>query len=90
MGILDKPLDFQRVYFKPALKKAELKDVKWHSLRHTNASIRIQAGQNPKYMSEQLGHSSIKITFDLYGHLFKDAEFSRSQVEKLENTFYVR
>ncbi len=46
--------------------------------------------QNPKYISEQLGHSSIKITFDLYGHLFKDEEFTRSQVTKLENVFYVR
>jgi integrase len=80
--------NFSRGYFKRALSKAELKPVTWHCLRHTNASIRIQGGQNPKYMSEQLGHSSIKITFDLYGHLFKDAEFSRSQVEKLENVFY--
>ena len=82
--------NFSRGYFKRALRKAELKPVTWHSLRHTNASIRIKANQNPKYISEQLGHSSIKITFDLYGHLFKDAEFSRSQVEKLENTFYGR
>jgi integrase len=82
--------NFSQTHFKGALKKAELKTVKWHSLRHTNASIRIRSEQNPKYISEQLGHSSIKITFDLYGHLFNDAEFSRSQVAKLENTFYGR
>jgi integrase len=81
---------FVKDYFKTALRKAELKPVTWHSLRHTNASLRILSEQNPKYLSEQLGHSSIKITFDLYGHLFNDAEFSRSQVAKLENTFYGR
>lgn len=77
-------------YFKKALKKAGLKDVAWHSLRHTNASIRIRSGQDPKYLSTELGHSGIQITFNTYGHLFNDAEFSRSQVAKLENTFYGR
>jgi len=37
--------------------------------------------------STQLGHSSIKITLDIYGHLFNDANFSRQQVELLENMF---
>ena len=82
--------NFVSCCFKPALEEAGLKPVKWHSLRHTNASIRIRGEQNPKYLSEQLGHSSIKITYDLYGHLFNDAEFSRSQVAKLEHTFYGR
>ncbi len=78
---------FTATHFKRALKKAGLKHVTWHSLRHTNASIRIQSGQNPKYISQQLGHAGIEITYNLYGHLFNDAEFSRSQVEKLESTF---
>jgi integrase len=82
--------NFAKGYFKKALNKAELKPVTWHSLRHTNASVRIKGEQNPKYLSEQLGHSSIKITYDLYGHLFNDAEYSRSQVAKLENAFYGR
>lgn len=82
--------NFARAYFKTALKKAELKAVTWHSLRHTNASVRIKSEQNPKYLSEQLGHSSIKITYDLYGHIFNDAEYSRTQVAKLDNTFYGR
>jgi integrase len=82
--------NFAKAYFKAALKRAELKTVTWHSLRHTNASVRIKSEQNPKYISEQLGHASIKITYDLYGHLFNDAEYSRSQVAKLENTFYGR
>ena len=71
-------------YFKPALKRARLRHVSFHSLRHTNASIRIAAGQNIKYIQHQLGHSSIKITLDTYGHLFVDPEFNRRQVRLLE------
>jgi integrase len=81
---------FTETHFKRALTKAELKHVTWHSLRHTNASIRIRSEQNPKYISQQLGHAGIEITYNLYGHLFNDAEFSRSQVAKFENNFSVR
>jgi len=76
-----------RRHFIPALKIAKLPRVSFHSLRHTNASIRIQAGQNIKYIQSQLGHSSINITMDTYGHLFNDANFSRQQVELLEQSF---
>ncbi len=82
--------NFVKCYFKPALQEAGVKNVKWHSLRHTNASIRIHSEQNPKYLSGQLGHSSIKTTYDLYGHIFNDAEFSETQVSKLESEFYGR
>jgi integrase len=32
----------------------------------------INQGEHPKYVSRQLGHASIQITFDLYGHLFTE------------------
>jgi integrase len=70
-------------HFLPALWKAGLRQVSFHSLRHTNASMRIQAGQNIKYIQAQLGHSSINVTLDVYGHLFDDANFSMQQVELL-------
>jgi hypothetical protein len=38
-------------------------------------------------MSMQMGHSSIKITLDTYGHLFNDAEFNRQQVDLLQTVF---
>jgi len=82
--------NFVKCYFEKALREARLNHVKWHSIRHTNASIRIKSEQNAKYLSEQLGHSSIKISYDLYGHLFSDPEFSKKQVAKLEHTFYGR
>jgi hypothetical protein len=49
--------------------------------------VRIQAGQNIKYLSTQLGHSSINITMDIYGHLFNDTSFTRKQVDLLEDSF---
>ncbi|MBP1748832.1 MAG: Phage integrase family protein [Deltaproteobacteria bacterium] len=73
-------------YFRPILRRAGLEQVSFHSLRHTNASLRIMAGQHLKYMSKQLGHSSIKITLDRYGHLFKDSEFNKQQVGLLDQT----
>ena len=73
-------------FFGPALKRAGLRHVSFHSLRHTNASMRIAAGQNIKYIQTQLGHSSIKVTLDVYGHLFVDPEFNRRQVRLLETS----
>ena len=66
--------------FIPTLKKAGLRQVSFHSLRHSNASIRIKKGQNLKYLSKQMGHSSVAFTLDVYGHLFaNDQEFLREQ-----------
>jgi integrase len=44
-----------------------------HECRHTFASLQIAAGANPKAVQEAMGHSSIKVTFDNYGHLFPGA-----------------
>jgi len=45
----------------------------FHDLRHGFASMAIAAGMNPKEIQEAMGHSSIQVTFDLYGHLFPGA-----------------
>lgn len=74
-------------YFNQALRLAGLRKVSFHSLRHSNASMRIQAGQNIKYIQSQMGHASINITLDIYGHLFNDVNFNRQQVELLESSF---
>jgi integrase len=44
-----------------------------HDLRHTAASILIAQGCQPKYIQEHLGHSSIVVTMDRYGHLYPEA-----------------
>ena len=57
-----------RVFFK-ILEKAGLRRIRFHDLRHSYASLLIQNGEPLAYVKEQLGHSSIKITVDVYGHL---------------------
>jgi integrase len=68
------PLDgchLMRRVFAPAAKRAGLKRIRFHDLRHTYASIQIEKDVHPKYLQAQLGHSSIKVTLDVYGHLMK-------------------
>ena len=45
-----------------------------HDCRHSFASIAIAAGVNAKALSSYLGHSSVAITFDRYGHLMPGSE----------------
>jgi integrase len=57
-----------------AWRRAELAPVTLHECRHTFASLMIAAGVNAKALSTYLGHSSISITFDRYGHLMPGNE----------------
>ena len=57
-----------------AWKKAELEPIGPHEARHTCASIFIAAGVNVKALSSYLGHASITITLDRYGHLMPGNE----------------
>ncbi|MGH9408280.1 MAG: site-specific integrase, partial [Vicinamibacterales bacterium] len=69
------PIDPDNWYkreFPAVRKRAKLRSIGLHALRHTYASLLINAGENLKYVSRQLGHASIQITADLYGHLFKE------------------
>ena len=51
------------------LRLAGVRPRKAHTLRHTFASQLIQNGENLAYVRDQLGHHSIKLTVDVYGHL---------------------
>ena len=52
-----------------AWKKGGLSPIGLHEARHTFASVMIAAGVNPKVIQECMGHASITMTFDRYGHL---------------------
>jgi integrase len=56
----------------------------FHAFRHSAASLFIELGWSPKRLQTVLGHASIKMTFDRYGHLFPDPEADRAAMAKLE------
>ncbi len=66
-------------YFRPAVAaslSAEKHRLRFHDLRHTCAALSIASGAHPKLISARLGHSSLTITLDRYGHLFPSVEES--------------
>jgi integrase len=58
-----------RVFMEPALEQAGLRKFPFQDLRHTFGSLLIQAGVSPACVHKQMGHRSIQITIDVYGHL---------------------
>ncbi len=63
--------NFYDRHFKPAVREANLPaSMRFHDLRHTCAAMCIALGAHPKAIQERLGHSSITVTLDRYGHLF--------------------
>ena len=70
--------------WQPLLQEIGLVDDEGHhkytpkSLRHVRASLEIDNGANPKEIQRLMGHSSIKITYDIYGHLFDDHDDRRT------------
>ena len=50
---------------------AGLPPLRLHDLRHTNASLALQAGVDLKVVSERLGHSQLAVTADLYTHVHR-------------------
>ena len=63
--------NFYRRHYKPAVRAAGLPEgLRFHDLRHACAAMLIAQGAHPKEIQERLGHSTIRLTFDRYGHLF--------------------
>jgi len=59
----------------PAIADAGLPaDLTPHALRHTCVAILISYGWHPERVQQHLRHSSIRVTMDLYGHLYEDDE----------------
>jgi integrase len=64
--------------------------IRLHDLRHTHATLALQAGVHPKIVSERLGHSTVSLTLDVYSHavphMQKDAaeQIARVMFEPLD------
>jgi integrase len=63
-----------------AAEAAAVPRIRLHDLRHTWATIALQAGVNMKVVQERLGHASIKTTMDLYSHVMPGMQREASQV----------
>jgi len=70
--ILDPDNLYHRLFL-PVLAKAGIRRIRLHDLRHTFGSLLIQNGASIVYVKEQMGHSSIQVTVDTYGHLIPGA-----------------
>lgn len=58
--------------------------VRFHDLRHTHATLMMEAGANVKFIQQRMGHSKISTTLDVYSHMTdKIEETSLSQFENL-------
>jgi integrase len=76
VGTVIKPDNIAPRYMEPALEKAGLRRFRFHDLRHTFGSLLIQDGASLAYVKDQMGHSSIQITVDTYGHLIPGADIA--------------
>lgn len=52
-----------------ARARADIRDLRWHDLRHTAVVLAIEQGAHAKAIQERMGHSSVGVTLDRYGHL---------------------
>ncbi|MDF3005515.1 MAG: integrase family protein [Oscillospiraceae bacterium] len=71
--------------FKRSLKAAELPNIRFHDLRHTNATLMLSKNVPAKIVSSMLGHSSIGITLDTYSHVI--TEMQQPAINVIEQLF---
>ena len=65
---------WRRRFWNPAVKKAGVRALRPHDMRHTAVALWLAAGGNPLEVSRRAGHSSVSFTLDRYGHIFEDAD----------------
>lgn len=73
--------------FKTLLHKADLPDVRFHSLRHFHATSLLKKSIHPKIVQERLGHSRISETLDIYSHYIPSMQ--QEAADKIDEIFKV-
>jgi len=70
------PLDARSVIrrFHSVLIRAKLPHIRFHDLRHSAASLLLDKGVSPRYISDLLGHSQVSFTMQTYAHVLPQAE----------------
>ena len=71
--------------FKQLLRRADLPDMHFHWLRHSAATILLSMGVSPKVVQELLGHSDIRTTLRIYGHVLPGMH--KEAMDKMDDVF---
>jgi integrase len=82
IGTMLDPDNVRKIVFYRLLEKVGLRRIRIHDLRHTFATRLLMNGESPAYVKEQMGHSSIQVTVDLYGHWIPGS--NRQAVDRLD------
>lgn len=61
------------------LERYGIQDIRFYDLRHTFASLLLEAGESPKVIQELLGHSTITTTMDIYAHVTQKGKIGAIQ-----------
>jgi integrase len=77
------PDNFRNRVWPRLLAKAGLRKIRIHDLRHTYASLLIAQGESLAYVKDQMGHHSIRVTVDTYGHLVPGG--NKAAVDRLDD-----
>lgn len=83
-GLLMRP-NYVSQRFARIIRRNKLKHIRFHDLRHSNASIMLDNGRNMKEIQEWLGHESYTTTANLYTHLISN--FKEGAASSLESAF---
>ncbi len=82
--LFNKRPQYVRAILRDRAKKAGVKTIRVHDLRHSHASMLINIGANPLLVAERLGHESPTITLKTYSHLFPSTQTDIvSKIKKL-------
>jgi integrase len=82
-GRIIQSYSWRKQIFYKVIKKAGIKKIRIHDLRHTYATLRISKGDNVADVSKQLGHHSVKFTMDAYYHWYPGKK--KSEVDGLDD-----
>lgn len=76
-----------RRYQEALAKRSGVPAISLHELRHTNATVELQAGTHPRIVSDRLGHRRVETTLNLYSHVSPDLQ--RAAIDALESRIAV-
>jgi len=76
---------FMRWTFAPAANAADIEGMTFHHLRHTAVGFLIEVGAHPRVIQQRAGHSSFRVTMDVYGHVLDSAD--QAVTDALEDLF---